>query len=502
MEQIRLSTKNVTIEFPGVLALSDVNFQTDTGVIHAVVGANGAGKSTLMKVLTGVYNTYTGDIFYNQEKIVLRNPHDAQKLGIQIVHQEVDAALAPALSVAENIMINEMVNGMEGKQMIRWKSLYADAKRKLEKLNIHLDVKKKVKELTLAQKQMVLIARALMDHIKFLVLDEPTAPLSTTETQELFRVVRQLAKQGVGVIFISHRLPEVFEICDQITVMRNGKVVAHENVKEVELGKIVDYMLGREFGDAYPKQRVEIGEKLLEAQGLTTSEGEVKDISLYVRSGEIVGIAGLVGAGKSELCKTLFGDYKITNGEIRIQNRKLRLKSPGSAVRNGLALVPEERRKEGILIQEPIYANLSVAKLSRCCNRLGFLKKRVERMLAKDMVSKLGVVCPDETVKVRYLSGGNQQKVAIGKWLVAEADVYIFDEPTKGVDVGAKQDIFRLIGQLAKQGKAVIYATCETGEILGISDRIYVMYDHQIVGELNTKEADEQRILYLSAGGK
>lgn len=502
MERVRLSTQNITIEFPGVLALSDVNFQTDTGVIHAVVGANGAGKSTLMKVLTGVYNTYTGDIFFNEEKLMLRNPHDAQKLGIQIVHQEVDAALAPALSVAENIMVNEMVNMMDGKQFIRWKSIYAEAAKKLEKLHIHLDVKKKVKQLTLAQKQMVLIARALMDNIKFLILDEPTAPLSNTETEELFRVVRELAKRGVGIIFISHRLPEVFEICDEITIMRNGRIVASKKTAEIQMKQVVDYMLGREFGEAYPKQHAAIGEKLLEVNQLTTAEGEIHDVNLYVRAGEIVGVAGLVGAGKSELCKTLFGDNKITRGEIRINNRKIQCSSPVQAVKEGLALVPEERRKEGILIQEPVYANLSIAKLSRCCSRLGFLQGRKEHELAKKVVKDLGIKCPNENAKVKYLSGGNQQKVAIGKWLVAEADVYIFDEPTKGVDVGAKQDIFRLIGQLAQQGKGIIYATCETGEILGISDRIYVMYDHTIVGELETKQADEQQVLYLSTGGK
>lgn len=502
MERIRLSTQNITIEFPGVLALSDVNFQTETGVIHAVVGANGAGKSTLMKVLTGVYNTYRGNIFYNEEKLQIRNPHEAQKLGIQIVHQEVDAALAPALSVAENIMVNEMVNMMGGKQFIHWKNIYAEAEKKLAKLNIRLDVKKKAKQLTLAQKQMVLIARALMDNIKFLILDEPTAPLSNTETKELFEVIRELARQGVGIIFISHRLPEVFEICDEVTIMRNGKIVTSKKIKETNMKQVVDYMLGREFGEAYPKQHAMIGDKLLEVNRLTTAEGEIRDVSLYVRAGEIVGVAGLVGAGKSELCKTLFGDNKITGGEIRIKNRKVQYHSPGQAVKEGLALVPEERRKEGVLIQEPVYANLSVAKLSRCCNRLGFLQGRKERELAKNMVKELGVKCPSESEKVKYLSGGNQQKVAIGKWLVAEADIYIFDEPTKGVDVGAKQDIFRLIGQLAQQGKGIIYATCETGEILGISDRIYVMYDHTIAGELETKQADEQQVLYLSTGGK
>ncbi len=502
MEKVCLSTKNITIEFPGVLALSNVNFEADMGMVHAVVGANGAGKSTLMKVLTGVYNTYSGEIYLGGEKQNIKNPHDAQSLGIQIVHQEVDAALAPALSVAENIMINEMVNMMGKHQFINWKKIYAEADKKLQKLNIQLDVKEKVKKLTLAQKQMVLIARALMDNIKFLILDEPTAPLSQKETEELFRVIKQLTGQGVGIIFISHRLPEVFQISQKITVMRNGEIVAEEKTEEVQIKQIVDYMLGREFGEAYPKQHADVGEKLLEVKELTTAEGEVRDINMYVRAGEIVGVAGLVGAGKSELCKTLFGEYKIRKGNICIKGADIQYRNPGQAVKKGLALVPEERRKEGILIQEAVYSNLSVAKLSRCCNKLGFLQTKKEHELAKEIIKDLGIKCPNENVKVKYLSGGNQQKVAIGKWLVAEAEVYIFDEPTKGVDVGAKQDIFRLIGQLAKQGKGIIYATCETGEILGISDRIYVMYDHTIVGELETQKTDEKQVLYLSTGGK
>lgn len=501
MDTCCLSTKNVSIEFPGVKALDDISFSTQTGSVHAVVGANGAGKSTLMKVLTGTYNTYTGEIAMDGQAVHIRSPYDAQKHGIQIVHQEVDAALAPALSVAENIMINELVS-MQHKQFVNWKKIQQGAREKLDILNVKIDVKRPVKELTLAEKQLVLIARALMHNIKFLILDEPTAPLSNTETEQLFKVVRDLAARNVGVIFISHRLPEIFEICDSITIMRDGKIVANEKVTNLDVKTVVSFMLGREFGNAYPKQKVAIGDVLMEVQNLTTTGGEVRDINMHVRAGEIVGVAGLVGAGKSELCKTIFGDIPIQSGEIRIHGKRINNRTPSHAVNSGLSLVPEERRKEGILIHEPIYSNISAAKLSQFCNRFGFIRKNKEKELAGRMIQSLGIKCPNCLTQVQYLSGGNQQKVAIAKWLAADAEVYLMDEPTKGVDVGAKQDIFRLIGDLTAKGKGVIYATCEFSEILGITDRIYVMYDNTIVGELVTAKTNEQELLYATTGGK
>ena len=496
-----LSTRNVSIEFPGVKALSDVSFSASTGSIHALIGANGAGKSTLMKVLTGVYTTYTGKIFMDDEELTIRSPFDAQKSGIQIVHQEVDAALAPALSVAENIMVNEMVNMMGRRQIINWSSIYSRAKEKLDFLGVALDVRRPLKELTLAQKQLVLIARALMKNIRFLILDEPTAPLSHSETEQLFRVVRDLAKSGVGIIFISHRLPELFEICQVITVMRDGRIVASQNISEIDIKGVVRQMLGREYGDAFPKAQVAVGEPLLEIEGLSSANNEVRDIHMVVRRGEIVGIAGLVGAGKSELCKTVFGDIPIRTGEIRLKGRLVHSRQPSQAVKYGLSLVPEERRREGVLIQEPVYANLSAARLGQYCSRLGFIRRKLERALARRMIDRLKIKCASDAVKVKYLSGGNQQKVVIGKWLAADSEIYLMDEPTKGVDVGAKQEIFKLIGELAAEGKGIVYATCEFSEILGITDRVYVMYDHTVVGEYVTAETNEQELLYAATGG-
>lgn len=505
MQTYSLITKDVSIEFPGVKALNNVNFSTSSGEIQAVVGANGAGKSTLMKVLSGAETSYTGQIFLDDQPVLLKSPHDMQKLGIQIVHQEVDTMLLQNLSVAENIMLAETVTNMGKKQLINWNSIYSRAYDKLKLLNVHkgIDVKKQVKELTLAQKQMVIIARALMQNMKFLILDEPTAPLSNVETDELFMVMEDLAKnKNVGIIFISHRLPEVFHIGQTITIMRNGEIIRNrEDIQSITPKQVIEDMLGRSFGDEFPKLPIEIGDPILEVNGLTARNEEICNISMNVRAGEIVGIAGLVGAGKSELCKTLFGDISRRSGDINLHRKKLRYRKPYQAVASGLALVPEERRKEGILVREPVYSNLSISNLSKYCNKWGIIRNRKEQEQADSMITKLGIKTPSNKSRVATLSGGNQQKVVVGKWLNTNADVFIFDEPTKGVDVGAKQDIFKLIGEIAAQGKGVIYASCEISELLGITDRIYVMYNHTIIKELKTADTTEEEILYIATGG-
>jgi simple sugar transport system ATP-binding protein len=501
MEKYTLETRHVSIEFPGVKALDDVNFSVSTGEIRAVVGANGAGKSTLMKVLAGANPTYTGDVLLNGEKVELREPVDAKKLGIQIVYQEVDTALIPTLSVAENIMINEMV--MQGSYIMKWKYVREEAQKALDRLNIHnINVRTLVQNLTLAQKQMVLIARAVRMNCRFLILDEPTAPLSTSETEELFRIVRNLREtEHIAVIFISHRLNEILEICENYTVMRNGKIVDNSPVTEkTTTQEIVEKMLGRSIAENFPKEVCPIGDDMLVVDHLSGADGKVKDVSFHVRKGEIVGIAGLVGAGKSELCKTLFGDYKKTGGTIKLNGKELKIKTPSDAVRQGIALVPEERRKEGVLVNETVSFNLSAANLGEFC-KASFINQKEVNQNAKKLVDELGIKTPSINQYVRNLSGGNQQKVAVGKWLAADEDVYIFDEPTKGVDVGAKRDIFRLINDIAKRGKAVIYASCENSELLSLTDRIYVMYSGRIVAELETSEASDPRITNFSVGG-
>jgi simple sugar transport system ATP-binding protein len=499
-----LEMRDISIEFPGVKALRGVNFAMRGGEIRAVVGANGAGKSTLMKVLAGANATYTGEILLDGQRREIRTPRDAKDLGIEIVYQEVDTALFPYLSVAENIMFTSLVTGMKGRAFVDWGAIKRSAKEILDRLHVNIDVARKMSSLSLAQKQMVLIARAVRESCRFLILDEPTAPLSFGEVDELFRIVQELsAKSGVGVIFISHRLPELFRICQSLTVMKDGKVIADRAVEpSLSTREIVGLMLGKSFEETFPKVVNPIGDMMLEAEGLCDEEGKVKGVSLNVRRGEIVGVCGLVGAGKTELCKLLFGATRLRAGKIRCRGQAITVRDPTSAVRRKIALVPEERRKEGVLVSEPVYFNLSVACLGKFSNRFSFVRKRREIENAKRLVGELGIKTPSVFQKVRYLSGGNQQKVAVGKWLTSDSDVFMLDEPTKGVDVGAKKDIFLLIQGLARDGKAVVYASSEINEILAITDRTYVMYNGEFAAELETAKTTEEEILYYAAGGK
>ena len=498
-DKVTLKVQGVSIEFPGVKALSDVDFSIETGEIRAIVGANGAGKSTLMKVLAGANPGYTGTILYNDKPVDIRTPQKAKDLGIEIVYQEVDMALFPAQTVAENVMMNHLINGMKT-PFVNWNKLRNKARETLERLHIQVDVNRLVGELTLAEKQMVLIARAVREKCGFLILDEPTAPLSVSETKELFEIVKGLIqKENIAVIFISHRLGEVMEICEKVDVMRNGRMVGRLEVTPQLTSKmIVDMMLGKSFEENFPKAVTKCGDVAFEVKNLWDQGGAVQDVSLNIRQGEIVGISGLVGAGKTELCKVLFGDRKRKEGQIFLRGKELIIRSPTDAVKAGMGLVPEERRKEG----EPVYFNLSAASLSSYCNPAGFVNKKAELENAGRYISSLGIKTPSEHQLVRYLSGGNQQKVAVGKWLSADCQVYIFDEPTKGVDVGAKHDIFQLITDIAGAGKCVLYVTSETAEILAITDRTYVMYGGRVTAELRTADTTEEEIMYYSTGGQ
>lgn len=492
-----LDMKKISIAFPGVQALNGVDFRAETGRVHALIGANGAGKSTLMKILSGAYGHYEGDLLLNGEQVEIRQPADAKKHGIQMVYQEVDTALIPNLTVGENIMMDQLVNGAD-KQWIEWKRLWSEAEALLKKLNIPLSPKKPVSDLTLAEKQMVLIARAISNDCRFLILDEPTAPLSQTETDELFRVVRDLKQQHVSIIFISHRLPELFAICDDITVMRNGELVGKKQIAETTQNDVIEMMLGRKMDEQFPARKHQKGDVLLRVTGLTARD--VHGVDLTVHAGEVVGLTGLVGAGKSEINKALFGEARHTSGTVEINGQPVSFRSPHDAVKKGLVLVPEERRREGVFVSESVLANLTVTTLGALAKR-SFISFRKEKETAAAMIERLDVRTPSAQTKVRYLSGGNQQKIAIGKWLLAEADVYLFDEPTKGVDVGAKREIFDLIAELAARGKGVLYTSSEMPEIFGMTDRMYVVYDGRIAAEKETAHTTEEEVMYYSTGG-
>ena len=493
----RLEMNNINLAFSGFRALSNVAFTLRGGSVHALTGANGAGKSTLMAVLCGTHAHYEGEIVINNQPVSVRSPRDAKQLGIHLVQQEVDVALVPGLSIAENIMLDRLAEPGLG---FSWREVREQAREALAQLDITLDVRRPIDSCTLAEKQQILLARALSHHCRFLILDEPTAPLDQHESERLFTVVRRLQQQGIGVVFISHRIHELKAICDTLTVLRDGKLIESSPMNDLSGEQIVEKMLGHELSDIFPPQRPPHGEEiLLQVDGLH-DEGLLQDISLRLRKGEILGIAGLAGAGKTELCKALFGASKsrLTRGELNSQ--PWRPRDPADSVLRGLALVPEERRKEGIFIEEAIGMNLAVSA-DNSFSRWSLFGHRQAWRWAEEVIARIGIRTTGPAQTLRRLSGGNQQKVAIGKWLRGNANVLIFDEPTKGVDVKAKTDLFTLIDGLARDGKGIIYASGEFSELVGLCDRICVLWDGRIVAEIPGAEAREETLLYYSTGG-
>ncbi|HEC2566495.1 TPA: sugar ABC transporter ATP-binding protein [Raoultella ornithinolytica] len=493
----RLEMNNINLAFSGFRALSNVAFTLRGGSVHALTGANGAGKSTLMAVLCGTHAHYEGEIVINNQPVSVRSPRDAKLLGIHLVQQEVDVALVPGLSIAENIMLDRLAEPGLG---FSWRAVREQAREALAQLDITLDVRRPIDSCTLAEKQQILLARALSHHCRFLILDEPTAPLDQHESERLFTVVRRLQQQGIGVVFISHRIHELKAICDTLTVLRDGKLIESSPMHDLSGEQIVEKMLGHELSDIFPPKRPPHGEEvLLQVDGLH-DEGLLQDISLRLRKGEILGIAGLAGAGKTELCKALFGASKsrLTRGELNSQ--PWRPRDPADSVLRGLALVPEERRKEGIFIEEPIGMNLAVSA-DNSFSRWSLFGHRQAWRWAEEVIARIGIRTTGPAQTLRRLSGGNQQKVAIGKWLRGNANVLIFDEPTKGVDVKAKTDLFTLIDGLARDGKGIIYASGEFSELVGLCDRICVLWDGRIVAEIPGAEAREETLLYYSTGG-
>lgn len=492
-----LKMTGISLAFPGVQALKQVSFEVKSGEIHALVGANGAGKSTLMKVLSGAETADEGTIRLDGKELSITSPRDAKQIGIDLVQQEVDVALVPYLTVTENICLDLLTDGtMTG--FVSQRRYIQRAKEALATLQADISVKTRVEELRLAEKQLVLIARALVQERRFLILDEPTAPLSQAETSHLFSVVRRLAERGLGIIFISHRLQELYEICDSISVMRDGQLISRHLLTDITKEAVVEQMLGRQLTSVAKTSRVN-ATNVLTVENATNAD--VHDISLTVQTGEVVGIAGLVGAGKTELCKALFGDRPFQEGEVRIGGKAHRLRNPQAAIQAGIGLVPEERRKEGILVADSVAENLTAAAAHDFVNRWGLMDRRKEADQASQWVKELGIKVADVKQEVGQLSGGNQQKVAIGKWLLTDVSVLVLDEPTKGVDVGAKQDIYRLIDGLAQQQKGILYATSEWDELLTVTDRIYVMFDGRIVHETKTADTSEETLLWYATGG-
>ena len=484
MENYVLEMKGITKTFPGVTALDNVNLSVKHGSVHALVGENGAGKSTLMKILNGVYQANEGEIWLDGEKLTLGSVTDAQEKGISIIFQEFN--LINTLSIAENIFIGRF----NGKKTIDWKQIRSKAQDLLKSLGFDFDVDMIVGKLSTAEKQLVEIAKALSYNAKIIVMDEPTSSLTKKEIEAFFPIIQRLKESGITVIYISHKLEEIFHICDVVSIMRDGKIVGESDVKDITREKIIELMVGRSLDMEYPARTAKPGEAVLEVKNLSRGN-RLSDISFTLHKGEILGIAGLVGAGRTELAEAIFGADPATGGDIILHGKKVTIRSTRDGKMNSIGLVTEDRKETGLVLDMTIAKNITITKLDAVTNGI-VISNQKEADVAKEYVEKLNIKTPSITQTLNNLSGGNQQKVVLAKWLFSDADILILDEPTRGIDVGAKFEIYCLMNTLTEQGKAVIMISSELPEVLGMSDRILVMHNGTIKGELPGKSTAEQ----------
>ncbi len=486
----------ISKSFPGVRALNNVHLDVRQGEVHGLVGENGAGKSTLMKILSGAYSMDEGEIYWQGQKVEIRKPKDSEELGIAIIYQEFN--LVPQLSISENIWLGREHLRNQVLMLMDWKKMHQKTRDLLGELNVEIDPTRPVFGLGVATQQMIEIAKALSLNARLIIMDEPTSALSSTEIEQLFSVIQKLKKRGVSIIYISHHLDEVFEICDRGTVLRDGNYIATIDPKKTTKDQLIQLMVGRTLDQQYPKVIAKRGEPALVVENLN-SRGLLKDISFTAYTGEILGIAGLVGAGRTELVRAIFGADSIDSGQITVFSKQINIDSPQAAIRAGMGLLPEDRKYEGLVLKLSVKQNISMASLDNIKKR-GFLQLKVEKIRTMDFINKLRIITPSIEQEVQNLSGGNQQKVVLAKWLASQSRVLIFDEPTRGIDVGAKVEVYNLMNNLVENGVAVIMVSSEMPELLGMSDRILVIHQGGIAGILNRQEATQEKILSAAMG--
>ena len=487
-----LKMEHISKSFPGVKALSDVQVDLQYGEVLALVGENGAGKSTLMKILTGIYQKDEGTITLQGNEITVTSPKHAQELGISIIHQELN--LMKDLTIAENIFIGREPKGAFN-FLVDNKKLNNQAKELFKKLNLDLDPKTKVQNLTVAKQQMVEIAKALSFNSKILIMDEPTTALTEIEIEVLFEIINSLREKGVGIIYISHRMDELKRISDRITVMRDGTYIDTLTTAEIEMSKVIQLMVGRHVY-IESKPNIAEGEKetVLQMKNIST-KALLKDVSFELKKGEILGFAGLMGAGRTEVARVLFGADPVTSGTINLRGNEVKIKSPAAAVKHGIGYLSEDRKQFGLLVNMDVKSNIALATIKDYQSKTMFVSDSKIKKIAVKYVDQLKIKTPSVDQQIRFLSGGNQQKVVIAKWLQRECDILIFDEPTRGIDVGAKGEIFKLLDELAASGKSIIMISSELPEILRMSHRIVVMSEGKITGVLSSEEATQEKIM-------
>lgn len=487
-----LEITNLSKVFPGVHALTNVSFTVEKGTVHALVGENGAGKSTLIKILSGVTKATSGCFWVNGKKAEIREPIDAQHLGISVVHQEIK--LVDTLSVAENIFLGRCVTDRLG--LINWSLMNKKAQQFVDDLNIKLDVTQEVSKLSIAQKQIVEICKALSLNAELVIMDEPTATLTDNELERLFSIIATLKTKGITIIFISHRMEEIFRIADYVTVLRDGKHIGTLPISDVDRKQLISMMVGREIGDEYPKVTCPIGDIALKVDNLTRT-GVVQDVSFEVRHGEILGFAGLVGSGRTETVRCIFAADKMTSGDIYIGDTKVHIRDISDAIKHKIALIPEDRKQQGLVLGMSVANNISLVDLD-LISKNGILSDELEGKQSMRFIDMLRIATPSCDQICNYLSGGNQQKVVLAKWLAVDSDIIIFDEPTRGIDVGAKVEIYKLICELAQKGKAIIMISSDMPELIGICDRILVMREGNVSGIVDRDHFSQETILNMA----
>ena len=492
---MRIEMRGIDKLFGSNQVLKQAGFTLESGEVHALMGEHGAGKSTLMKILTGVYTKDAGTVLVDGKEVNYKNPQEAEKAGIVFIYQELNVMFD--LTVEENLFMGKEIHGKFG--ICDKKAMQKKAQEALNILGVNISPKTVMAELSVGQQQMVEICKALMADAKVIIMDEPTAALTQSETVALFKVIESLRKKGVSMVYISHRMEEIFELCDRITVLRDGSYIGVKNIPETNMNEIVKMMIGREIGERYPSRNVKIGKEVLKVKELTR-KGTFHDVNFSVRAGEVLGVSGLMGAGRTEIMQAIFGNLSYESGTIEIDGKEVKISNPRQAMEHGIGFITEDRKTEGLMLDKSIRENISLCNLRRI-SKSSVISREAEKNMVAEAIKDLHIKCFGSYHECNNLSGGNQQKVVLAKWILTNPKILILDEPTRGVDIGAKKEIYSIINKLAAQGVAIIMVSSELPEVLGMSDNIMVVREGEVRGIISYEEANQERVMTLATGG-
>lgn len=493
---MNIEMRGINKSFGSNQVLKNAGFFLKDGEVHALMGENGAGKSTLMKILTGVYTRDSGTVIVDGKEVEYHNPQEAEKAGIVFIYQELNVMFD--LTVEENLFMGKEIT--RGFGICNKKAMRKKAQEILNKMGVDIPTGAVMSELSVGQQQMIEICKALMVDAKVIIMDEPTAALTQSETEALFGVIQSLRKKGVSMVYISHRMEEIFELCDRITILRDGAYIDTKEIKNVDMNDVVKMMIGREIGERFPARSVKLGQEVLKVESLT-KKGVFHDVSFAVKAGEVLGVSGLMGAGRTEIMQAIFGNMSVDSGSIYVEGKQVQIKNPRQAMKEGIGFITEDRKTEGLMLEKSIEENVSLANLQKVSRNNAVLSKTAEDSLVQNAIEQFHIKCFGPEHECNNLSGGNQQKVVLAKWIYTEPKILILDEPTRGVDIGAKKEIYSVINELAAQGVAIVMVSSELPEVLGMSDRIMVVREGEVRGIIDRDKANQENVMILATGG-